>query len=115
MKIGTFVMGGLAGAAVVMMIQRNQMMSAVAAGVGHNLKERMSGMKDNAIEKGLNMKFASSFKNATDNRSNTGSKSKQSSSSYESGLDEVEKLARQDPDVSDEINSILEQNGHHTN
>ncbi len=107
MKIGSFVIGGLAGVAVVMMIQRNQMMSAVAAGVGHNLKRRMNDMKDDAIEKALNMKFASSFKRATDKVSHQG----HSSSSREGGLDEVEKLIAQDSEVSDEINSILEQNG----
>ncbi|RED60483.1 hypothetical protein [Cohnella lupini] len=107
MKIGSFVMGGLAGAAVVMMIQRNQMMSAVAAGVGHNLKQRMNDVKGDAIEKALNMKFASSFKRASDGEN----KHERSSSSREGGLDEVEKLVAQDPGVSDEINSILEQNG----
>lgn len=66
MKIGTFVIGGLAGAAIVMMIQRNQRMSAAAANVGNNLKQRMSGMKDDAIEMAMNTKFASSFKRATE-------------------------------------------------
>ncbi|MFC5403846.1 hypothetical protein [Cohnella soli] len=64
MKLGTFIIGGLAGAAVVMMVRRNRMMSAVAANVGGQLRQRMSDMKDDAIEKALNMKFASSFKRA---------------------------------------------------
>ncbi|TFE29962.1 hypothetical protein [Cohnella luojiensis] len=107
MKIGSFVMGGLAGAAVVMMIQRNQMMSAVAASVGHNLKHRMNDMKVDAIEKALNMKFASSFKRATDSVSHK----VQNSSSHGGGLDEIEKIVAQDPSVSHEVNAILEQNG----
>lgn len=107
MKVGSFVIGGLAGAAIVMMIQRNQMMSAVAAGVGSSMKQRMSNMKDDAIEKALNMKFASSF-----NRfSNNGKSTVHTSQKNDGGLAEVEKLAFQDPGVSKEINSILEQNG----
>ncbi|MFC5467804.1 YtxH domain-containing protein [Cohnella suwonensis] len=65
MKLGTFVIGGLAGAAVVMMVRRNRIMSAVASNVGGQLRQRMSDMKDDAIEKALNMKFASSFRRAT--------------------------------------------------
>ncbi len=109
MKIGSFVMGSLAGAAIVMMIQRNQMMSAVAANVGENVKQRMSSMRDDAIEKALNMKFASSFKRAWDSARNES----KYSSSHDGGLDEVEKLAHRDAEVSREINSILEQNGQH--
>jgi hypothetical protein len=109
MRIGTFVIGGLAGAAIVMMIQRNQMMSAVAAGVGHSLKQRMSGMKEDAIEKALNMKFVSSLKRSSENERS----SRNSSSSDEGGLDQIEKLVSQDSGVSNEINSILEQNGQH--
>jgi hypothetical protein len=109
MRIGTFVIGGLAGAAIVMMIQRNQMMSAVAAGVGHSLKQRMSGMKEDAIEKALNMKFASSFKRPSESERN----SRKSSTSDGAGLDQVEKLIAQDPEVSKEINSIMNLNGQH--
>lgn len=107
MKIGSFVIGGLAGAAIVMMIQRNQMMSTLAAGIGQSMKQRANDVKENAIEKALNMKFASSFKRATNNTLNTNN----ASQSHTGGLEEVEKLAYQDPSVSKEINAILEQNG----
>lgn len=107
MKIGTLVMGGLAGAAIVMMIQRNQMMSAVAAGVGQGMKRRMSNMKEDAIEKALNMKFASSFKRTLDNKPTE----QKSTQGHSGGLDEVEKLAYQDPQVTKDVNEILEQNG----
>jgi hypothetical protein len=109
MRIGTLVLGGLAGAAIVMMIQRNQMMSSAAANMGQNMKRRMNNMKDDAIEKALNMKFASSFGRTSD----MGQKSHKSSQAHDGGLDQVEKLASQDPDVSKEINSILEQNRQH--
>jgi hypothetical protein len=107
MKIGTFVMGGLAGAAVVMMIQRNQMMSAVANMVGQNLKQRMSVMKEDAIDKAF-MKFSSSSKRSSDS-----APSKHDSKASGGGLDRVKEIINQDPDVSSEINSILEQNGQH--
>lgn len=107
MKIGSFVLGGIAGAAIVMMIQRNQMMSTIAAGLGNNMKQRMNNVKDDAIEKALNMKFASSFNRS----SNSGKNASKFSQSQTGGLDEVEKLAYQDPSVSKEINAILEQNG----
>jgi hypothetical protein len=115
MKIGTFVIGGLAGAAIVMMIQRNQTMSAIATTVGHNMKRRMNDMKDDAIEKAFNMKFASSFKREKDKDHHSASSSFSSSrsSSHGEDLDEVQKLIAQDPEVSDEINSILEENGQH--
>jgi hypothetical protein len=109
MKISTFVIGGLAGAAIVMMIRRNPMMSNAAASVGQNLKSRMGEMKDDAIEKALNMKFASSFRKSSD----SGTRVNHSSSSHGGGLDEVEKLVAQDPEVSSEINSILKENGQH--
>jgi hypothetical protein len=109
MKIGTFVIGGLAGAAVVMMIQRNQMLSTVAAGIGQSVKRRMSDMKEDAIEKTLHMKFAKSFNRSAENSQS----SNKSSLTNESSLADVEKLAFQDPHVSKEINEILEQNGQH--
>ena len=110
MKIGTFVMGGLAGAAIVMLIQRNQMMSAVTANVGTNLKRRMSDMKDDAIEKALNMKFASSFTRSKDSASH-----KSGFSSADRDLDDVKNLIAQDPKVSEQVNEILEHNSQHHN
>ncbi|WP_373229756.1 hypothetical protein [Cohnella sp.] len=107
MRIGTFVIGGIAGAAIVMMIQRNQMMSTLVAGLGNNVMQRMNNVKDDAIEKALNMKFASSFTRLSD----IGKSTPKMTQSHNKGLEEVEKLAYQDPSVSKEINSILEQNG----
>ena len=110
MKIRTLVRVGLAGAAIVMMVRRNPMMSTAAANIWQNLKNRMGEMKDGANEKALNLKFASSnFRNGFDN----GKSVKKSSSSHSGALDQVEKLIAQDPGVSREVNSILEENGHH--
>ncbi|WP_256757259.1 hypothetical protein [Cohnella sp. WQ 127256] len=109
MKIGTFILGGLAGAAVVMMIQRNQTMTAVAASVGSNIKHRMNHMKNDVVGKAIDKSFSSSFKTSM----NTEKHDASSSSLHGEGLKEVEKLISQDPDVSKEINTILEQNGQH--
>jgi hypothetical protein len=106
MKIGTFVIGGLAGAAIVMMIQRNQRMSAVAANVGNNLKQRMNDMKDDAIEMALNTKFASSFKRATEK---IGQRIPSSSPHDEA----FEDLVAQDSETSSEIDSYTERSIHH--
>ncbi|RKP57085.1 hypothetical protein D7Z26_03625 [Cohnella endophytica] len=114
MKLGAFIIGGLAGAAVVMVMRRNRMMSAVASGVGSNLKRRMSGMKDDAIEKALNMKFASSFKRASDNdRHSAASESTASADNRSGGLDDVKNFVARDPQLNEQVNKILEENGEH--
>lgn len=105
MKIGTFVMGGLAGAAIVMMIQRNQMMSAVAASMGHSVKSRINDMKGEMIGKAMNMKFGGFSGRAPSQRS------EHDSGSEESDLSRVSLLASKDPQVTEQINAILEQNG----
>jgi len=111
MKIGTFVMGGLAGAAVVMMIRRSRTMSAVAESMGKNMRHRMSGMKEDMISKALNMKFGSSSKRA---RTDADHHDHDSSHSFRSdALSQVKQLAAKDAEVSKEINHILEQNGQH--
>lgn len=108
MRLGTFVMGGLAGAAIVMMLQRNNKMSAITSGLGQNLTKGMNGMTDNIIEKALNMKFTGSSANSSDSRHQN--KSSHSRSRSED-LSEAKKIASKDPDVAHEINSILSENG----
>jgi hypothetical protein len=99
MKIGTFVIGGLAGAAIVMMIQRNPRMSAVAANVGNNLKHRMYNMKDEAIGKAKNTRFASSFMRSTDK--------------FNHGMGNIGKSASRDSEIRDEIDSFMEDSEQH--
>ncbi|MFD0670455.1 hypothetical protein [Cohnella sp. GCM10027633] len=105
MKIGTFVMGGLAGAAIVMLIQRNQMMSAVAASMGQSVKNRMSDVKDEMLGKALNMKFGGFSGRGSSDRS------ERASGSDEGDMSRVSLLASKDPEVTEQINAILEQNG----
>lgn len=114
MKIGTFVMGGLAGAALVMMIQRNQMMSAVASSMGQSMKHRAGNMKNELIGRAMTkfggMSFASS-KHSDSRHSRDESGSGDAFRSEDDGLGKIGQLASQDPEVSKEINAILEQNG----
>jgi hypothetical protein len=129
MKIGTFVMGGLAGAAVVMMMRRNQNMSSITNGMGQMMKQRMNDVKENVIQRGIDLKFSngsmgsSSNKNSkssnssnSNNSSNNNNNSNKQSASFKSktdGLDKVEDIASRDPHVKHEINDILEENGQH--
>lgn len=105
MKIGTFVMGGLAGAAIVMLVRRNQMLSAVAASVGQSMKSRMNEAKDEVIGRALNMKFGGFSSRSSSHRAEHDSDAESSS------LSRVSQLASQDPKVTSQINAILEQNG----
>lgn len=105
MKFGTFVLGGLAGAAVVMLMQ-SRTMTAVTGGMGMMWKQRMNNWKENAIEKGLNVKFgASQGKGSGDHHFS-------SADSASAGLKQVEELASKDPHVKKEINDILHENSH---
>jgi hypothetical protein len=110
MKLGTFVIGGLAGAVVVMMMQRNQTMSSITDGMGRMVKQRMNNMKENVIQKGIDLKFSNGSMGSSSNKSN-----KQSAGfkSKTDGLDEVERMASRDPHVEHEINDVLEDNGQH--
>ena len=105
MKIGTFVMGGLAGVAIVMLIQRNQMMSTICANMGQSMKNRMGDMKDEMIGKALGSKFVNNLVTRSSNR-----KEKESGSDH-ADMSQVSALASEDPEVTNQINAILEQNG----
>lgn len=109
MKIGTFVMGGLAGAAIVMMIQRNQMMSAVAASMGQSMKSRMNNVKDDMLSKAIGSKFANNL--MTRSSASSSKRSEQDTTSEHADMSQVSLLASKDPAVSEQINAILEQNG----
>ena len=109
MKIGTFVMGGLAGVAIVMLIQRNQMMSAVCASMGQSMKDKMGDMKNEMIGKALGSKFVNNVMTRS-SASSSNRKEPHSGSDY-ADLSQVSQLASQDPEVANQINAILEQSG----
>lgn len=109
MKLGTFVWGGLAGAALVMVLQRRNRWSAITSGMSQNMTKGMNGMTENVIEKALNMKFSGGSSNTSANGRNKNKSSRSRSNSED--LDDVKRIASKDPNVAHEINSILEQNG----
>lgn len=106
MKLGAFVLGGLAGAAVVWMM-RNRSVAAVADGFGQKMKQRVSQAKATAIDKGLSVNFGgglfgSSFKGDMD---------ESRGDAQSDGLEEAKLIASQDPKVMRDINEILHENG----
>ncbi len=109
MKIGTFVMGGLAGVAIVMLIQRNQMMSAVCSSMGQSMKNRVGDMKDEMIGKALGSKFVNNL--MTRSSASSSIRKEQQSRSNDADLSQVSVLASKDPEVTNQINAILEQSG----
>ncbi|MFC4599109.1 hypothetical protein [Cohnella hongkongensis] len=111
MKIGAFVIGGLAGMALVMWLQRNPNLSMAAVSMGSNVKDRMRDLKDEAVEKAMNSKLANGLRRVgAENREEQSSP--HSRSVGDSGKDQIRKLISQDPEVGKAVNDILEQNGH---
>ncbi len=102
MRLGTFVLGGLAGAAVVMLMQ-NRTMVAVTNGFGQMFRQRMNQVKETAIEKGLNVKFNGGMFQ--------GAGMKNASAHSAGGLDQVKHLASRDSHVKHEVNENLSENG----
>ena len=110
-------MGGLAGAALAVWVQRNRRMSSAAAAMGENVKKRMLGMKDDAVEKAMNMKFASSFRRIGEHRDEHRSSHDERSASRardggEGGMEQIRNLISQDAEVGREVEEILKENGH---
>lgn len=111
MKIGTFIAGGLAGAALVMLIRRGGRMPMMAGQVGRMLKHRMSDMKDGAVGRMMNM----GWNDVGENRHRESSRRESHRASSErGGLAEVAHLASQDASVKREVNDILDQSGQHS-
>ncbi|WP_276351721.1 hypothetical protein [Cohnella caldifontis] len=110
MKLGTFLLGGLAGAAVVM-IMRSQSMTAMSNGMGQMWKQRMNDMKENVLEKGMNVKFGSGA--MQDMFQMKGNASQSAAGSHTGGLEEVSRLASKDSEVKREVNEILHESGQH--
>ncbi|GAA3405272.1 hypothetical protein ACFFNY_28720 [Paenibacillus hodogayensis] len=89
MRIGAFLLGGLAGAAVVMYVQRNNPMSFMGMGSSRTHERN---------------KTARSGKNFS---SHASSGSFSESAWNGSGLDQLEKLIKKDPAVKSQVDEIL--------
>jgi uncharacterized membrane protein len=107
MKLGTFVLGGLAGAAVIMMM-RNRTMTAVTNGFGQMIKQRMNEAKETMMEKGMNIKFSGGITGTPGSKTASASKADARGAN---SLDDVQRLASRDMKVKQEVNEILEENG----
>ncbi|CAM3570616.1 hypothetical protein [Marinicrinis lubricantis] len=91
MRMGTFLLGGIAGAAAVMYLsKRNFSVMAVMPQLTQGLKNTMQSSRDIG-----------------------GSTSKSSGSGTDSAadLDKVAEMASKDPSVMGEVNKIMEENG----
>ncbi|MCC3373483.1 hypothetical protein [Cohnella sp. REN36] len=110
MKIGTFIAGGLAGAALVMLMRRGRM-PMMAGQVGRMLKHRMSDMKEGAVGRMMNMGWSDTGESRHRESSRRES---HRASSERGGLAEVAHLASQDASVKREVNDILDQSGQHS-
>ncbi|CAI6057753.1 hypothetical protein [Cohnella sp. JJ-181] len=113
MKMATFVMGGIVGAALTVAIRRNPKWSMAAGMLGRELKNRSFGSKDSGIGKLFDMRFSSDT-SERGQASGGGSETRKSASSSTGGaqgLGEVANLVSEDQGVRDDVNKILEENG----
>ncbi|MBN2984343.1 MULTISPECIES: hypothetical protein [Cohnella] len=107
MKIGSFIVGGLAGAAVVMLMQRNGRMMAMAGTAGESLKRRAGEMKGEALGRLFSM--------GTGGERGWSGKDQSRERGENEGLGHVAKLASQDSEVKRQVDKILEENAKHPN
>jgi len=108
MKLTAFVLGGLAGAAVAMIL-RNQAVTTMAGSVGQMVRQRIGDAKDTAIGRTIQGGIGSGFISTLGKK---GRHESRSDASPSRGLGEVERLASLDPEVKSKVNEILDDNGH---
>lgn len=105
MKIGSFVMGGLAGAALVMLM-KNQTVTSITSGINQLVKQRANKAASNAKLQGLKLAFGNADAAADDSASASGHSA--------GGIEQVKQLAAKDAQVKEETNRILQQNNEST-
>lgn len=111
MKLRTsLLLGGLTGAAVVMIMRNNRAFAGMANGWGSMLKQRLNDAKETAIEKGIGVKFAGGLPGIGGKSGASGSARGDSRSG---GLEQVGQLASKDPQVKHQVNEILEESSQH--
>ncbi|UJF31167.1 hypothetical protein [Paenibacillus hexagrammi] len=105
MRIGTFLLGGLAGAAAVIYLNRkskSMMLSAFSSS-----SESMGKVMDKAKDTFTNKSFKDNHYKDTVSKSYT-STSTNTTSSH--GLNDVEKIVKEDPSLKATVNEILRDN-----
>lgn len=94
MRLTSFLLGGVVGAAAVMYMYRNnkQMMVSFSQ-MGDNMTKMMDKFMMNVADKGINARLG-----------------KQNQNNDKANLNQVEELMNKDPHVKTEVNEILTQN-----
>ncbi|MFC3803135.1 hypothetical protein [Cohnella sp. GCM10012308] len=115
MKMATFVMGGIVGAALTVAIRRSPKWSVAAGLLGKELKNRSFGMKDGAIGKMFDMRFGSDHAERRSASASEGGRKRASNETEtdRNGLGEIASIVSKDAGVRDEVNEILAESGQH--
>lgn len=106
MKIGTFLLGGIAGAAAVVYLNRKSKSMLFSA--FSSSSESMGKVVDKAKDKFANKSFSDSPVR------NFSSTSTNASANASGGLSQVEKIVKEDPHLSGTVNEILQANKENT-
>ncbi|NEW06112.1 hypothetical protein GK047_08830 [Paenibacillus sp. SYP-B3998] len=109
MKIGTFLLGGIAGAAAVIYLNRKSkslMMSAFSSS-----SESMGKVMGRAKDSLVNNSFKESFKDST---SKSFSPTNSGNATGSGHLNQVEKVVKEDPSLKATVNEILQENHENT-
>lgn len=106
MKIGAFLLGGIAGAAAV--VYWNRKSKSMLFSAFSSSSESMGKVVDKAKDTFVNKSFSdSAVKNYSSPNINTAS---QASSNTGNGLNQVDKIVKEDPHLRVTVNEILEAN-----
>lgn len=108
MKLSAFVLGGIAGAATVMLL-RKQSFASVAGGMSRMMKTWGGESDRNSKGKALSLMFGSGSHSSAANSGQSGEKT-QSTGEEGAGIEKIARMASEDESVKNEINEILEQN-----
>jgi len=105
MKLRAFIIGGIAGAATVMLL-RKQSVNAMVGGVSQMLKTGKAGQ---IFGQGLNFRFGNRDSSSPESRqSSEHSEESNGSGAYE----QLSNMVSNDEQVQKEVNEILKQNSH---
>ncbi|SFB18748.1 hypothetical protein SAMN05216312_104310 [Cohnella sp. OV330] len=113
MKMATFVIGGIVGAALTVAIRRSPKLSVAAGMLGRELKNRSFGMKEGAIGKMFDMRFGSDHVERRGEQANESLKRTASRNSDRDSLGEIASIVSKDPGVREDVNEILAESGQH--
>lgn len=107
MKLGAFIIGGLAGAAVVMLL-RNQSVTAMTGGVSQMLKSS-SGKAGKALMQGLNVRFGDRASSSS-SQTQTSADHQAASSGDSESFEQLKNIVSKDEQLKKDVNDIFEQN-----